>query len=223
MKTSLRIVSIVALGVLFASAAQAADPRVTVGGTIGWTLSDGVTSNGILAGDGNLYNSIGPKDSVSYGLNIGFFVSPNVEVGFLWDRQNSKLEVGGTNTVEVSDLKVDNYHGYVAYNFGESDASVRPYVLGGLGATRYSDISFSAAGQTRQIPGQSKFSTTWGAGVKVFPGRSFGLNLGARWTPTYIKSDATGWWCDPWYGCYVTGNAQYANQFELSGGITLRF
>jgi hypothetical protein len=48
-------------------------------------------------------------------------------------------------------------------------------------------------------------------------------DLEGRWTPTYIKSDAEGWWCDPYWGCYVVGDAQYSNQFELSGGIVLRF
>jgi hypothetical protein len=60
-------------------------------------------------------------------------------------------------------------------------------------------------------------------GVKLYPSRSVGLRLEARWTPTYIKSDPTGWWCDPYWGCYAAGKAQYANQIELSGGITLRF
>ena len=41
--------------------------------------------------------------------------------------------------------------------------------------------------------------------------------------PTYIKSDAEGYWCDPYWGCYVVGDAQYANQFEFSAGISLRF
>jgi hypothetical protein len=59
--------------------------------------------------------------------------------------------------------------------------------------------------------------------VKLFPSPRFGLRLEARWTPTYIKSDSEGWWCDPYWGCYVVSDAQYANQFELSGGITLRF
>jgi len=44
----------------------------------------------------------------------------------------------------------------------------------------------------------------------------------ARFTPAYIKSDPAGYWCG-FYGCYVVGDAQYANQFELSGGLSLRF
>jgi hypothetical protein len=59
--------------------------------------------------------------------------------------------------------------------------------------------------------------------VKIYPTKVVGFRAEARWTPTYIKSDAAGWWCDPFWGCYVVGNAQYSNQIELSGGITLRF
>ena len=131
--------------------------------------------------------------------------------------------LGGTTNLELGDASVYNYHGYFAYNFGESDATVRPYVLGGLGATQYGSLSVTAAGATREIGGETQFSSTWGAGVKVFPGPRFGIRLEGRWTPTYIKSDAVGWWCDPFWGCYVVGDAQYSNQFELSGGIVLRF
>jgi hypothetical protein len=120
-------------------------------------------------------------------------------------------------------VSVYNYHGYLAYNFGDSDASVRPYFLGGLGATQYGKIGVNVGNTTRELGGETQFSTTWGLGVKLFPGPKFGIRLEGRWTPTYIKSDAEGWWCDPYWGCYVVGDAQYANQFELSGGITLRF
>jgi hypothetical protein len=57
----------------------------------------------------------------------------------------------------------------------------------------------------------------------MFPSPNFGIRLEARWTPTYIKSDAAGWWCDPYWGCYVVGDSQYSNQFEVSGGVILRF
>jgi hypothetical protein len=100
---------------------------------------------------------------------------------------------------------------------------MRPYVLGGAGATQFGSVAASAGGQQRNIRSQTRFSTTWALGVKVFPNERAGLRVEGRWTPTYIKSDAAGWWCDPFWGCYVVGSAQYANQFELSGGITLRF
>lgn len=54
-------------------------------------------------------------------------------------------------------------------------------------------------------------------------GPRVGARVGVLWTPTYIKSDAAGWWCDPFWGCYLVGNAQYSHQFDISGGITFRF
>jgi len=36
-------------------------------------------------------------------------------------------------------------------------------------------------------------------------------------------TDSAGYWCDPYWGCAVVGNAQFSNQFELSAGLTLRF
>ena len=50
-----------------------------------------------------------------------------------------------------------------------------------------------------------------------------GERYGVQWTPTYIKTDAEGWWCDPYWGCYLTGDPQYQNQFQFHGGVTARF
>ena len=237
-----KLAVMVGLGVLAGSAAWAQDPRFEIGGRLGWTFSDGVSGGRVEGEDGNLYDRVDPQDSLSYGAQIGFFVTPRMEVGLLWDRQDSKLKVSGTRTVEIDDLAVSNYHVYFAFNMCGYDDAVRPYVLGGFGATSYGDISFAAGGQERQIKSQSKFSTTWGLGVKVYLSRNLGLNLGARWTPTYIWYSAsvrggtsntrgTGWWCQPEFaelagprwGCYAAGEGQYSNQFELSGGVSLRF
>jgi hypothetical protein len=211
-------------GFLVAAArAQAQDPRVEIGASAGFTLSDGVTFQGVIGGDGNVYNEIGPKDSVCFGANLGFFVSESTEVGFLWGRQQTTLEVLGTTTREVGDQNVDNYHGYVAYHFGDPEARARFYVLGGAGATRYGSVPFQVGSFVGETAGETQFSTTWGLGVKLYPAPRFGIKLGARWTPTYIKSDSEGWWCDPYWGCYVLSDAQYSNQFELAGGIVVRF
>ena len=209
---------------LAAAAAWAQDPRVEISGTAGWTFSDGVGGQTAVNVPGvGTFDSIGPKDAFSWGARLGFNVTPNVEVGFLFNQQSTKYELGGTSNVDLADVSVYNYHGYFAYNFGDSDAKVRPYVLGGLGATQFGSVSVTAGGVTKDLGGNTQFSSTWAAGVKLFPSPKFGLRLEARWTPTYIKSDSEGWWCDPYWGCYVVSDAQYANQFELSGGITLRF
>lgn len=213
------------LAVLVVSAAPAfAQPRAEVGIFLGWTFSDGVSGQSILAGDGNIYDRVDPKDSVSWGFDVGVFVSPSAEVGFIYQNQPTTLEIGGTNTREVGDLSVNQYHGYFAYNFGEPDAPIRPYILAGFGATSYGDVNFTRLnGASGTIGGSTKYSSTIGAGIKGYPSPHVGYRAGVRWTPTYIKSDAAGYWCDPYWGCYVVGDAQYSNAFDFNGGVTFRF
>jgi opacity protein-like surface antigen len=202
----------VAVVALAGSAAWAQDKRVELSGTAGWTFSDGVSGS---ANDSSPVR-VDPKDAFSWGARIGFLVNDNVEVGGLFGMQSTSLE---TPAFKIADESIYNYHGYLAYNFGDADAKARPYVLGGLGATQFGALK-TAVGD---IGGETKFSTTWALGVKLYPSPNVGIRLEGRWTPTYIKSDAVGYWCDPYWGCYTVGDAQYANQFELSGGITLRF
>jgi hypothetical protein len=204
----------VGLLALVAGAAQAQDPRVELSGTAGWTFSDGVNVGGL--DDSPI--RVDPKDAFSWGARIGFNLTPNTELGFLFNMQSTDLEASGIVNLSVPQT-VYNYHGYFAYNFGEADATARPYVLGGVGATQYGSLKTPVG----DIGGDTQFSSTWAAGLKLFPGRSVGLRLEARWTPTYIKSDPEGYWCDPYWGCYTVSEAEFANQYELSGGIILRF
>jgi opacity protein-like surface antigen len=135
----------------------------------------------------------------------------------------STLRLDGTNTLDVGDMNVYSYHPYVAFNLGEMGARIRPYLMIGMGATHFNSVTFQALGAERQTNSNTQFSTTWGAGVKVYPTQHVGVRFGAQWTPTYIKTDAEGWWCDPYWGCYLTGDAQYSNQLQFSGGVTTRF
>jgi hypothetical protein len=177
----------------------------------------------VTASDGNIYNRVDPADSMSWGFTLGVFLNRNFEVEFIFDRQQTTLEASGTKTVEIDSLSIGNYHGTLAYNFGSGDSSVRPYFFAGAGATSYSPLSFVGAdGKAREIAGQTRLSPTFGGGVKVYRGR-IGARAEVRMTPTYIKSDATGWWCDPYWGCYVTSKSQYAGQIQMTGGVTVRF
>jgi Outer membrane protein beta-barrel domain len=199
---------------LVAVTARAQDHRVELSGTAGWTFSDGVNVGAI--DDSPI--RVDPKDAFSWGARLGFNLNENAEVGFLFNLQSTDLEASGIVNRSVPQT-IYNYHGYFAYNFGDPDAKARPYVLGGLGATQYGSLS-TAAGD---VGGETQFSSTWALGLKVFPNPKFGLRLEARWTPTYIKSDPEGYWCDPYWGCYTVSEAEFSNQYELSGGIIIRF
>jgi hypothetical protein len=221
---SIRIVAAVSVFIAAAAApAFAQSPRVEVSAFAGWTLSDGVSGNAVAAGDGNIYDRVDPKDSASFGFSVGVLATENFEVGFMYDRQSSKLVLGDTTDRELGDLDVTGYHGYFAYNFGAADAPMRPFVFGGLGATSFGSVDVTVADQNRSIGGETQFSTTWGGGVKILPSPHVGVRLAGRFTPTYIKTDSAGWWCDPFWGCYLVGESQYSNQFEFSGGVIIRF
>lgn len=206
------------------AAVSAQSSRVEVSGIFGWTVSDGVDGQGILAGDGNIYDAVDVKDAFSWGFSVGILATENAEVGFLFSQQMSQMRLDGTAIREVGDLTVNSYHPYFAYNFMTEDSKVRPYLLIGLGATNYGAVSFTRAnGQTGETGSETQFSTTWGGGVKIFASPNVGVRIGAQWTPTYIKTDSGGWWCDPYWGCYLVGDAKYANQFQFNGGVTFRF
>jgi opacity protein-like surface antigen len=206
-------------------ASPALAQRVEVGAVFGWALSDGVEGDtAVIAGDGNVYDAIDTKDSSSWGLSAGAHVNERFEVGFLFMQQMSTLRADGTNTLDIGDLDVTTYHPYIGFNFGAVDARIRPYAMIGFGATHFSSVSFTGiTGIARETGSETQFSTTWGAGVKVYPSQHFGVRAGVQWTPTYIKTDSEGWWCDPYWGCYVVGDPQYANQLHFSGGVTARF
>lgn len=214
------------LGLLAGTTAWAqSDPKAELSFNLGWTFSDGVSGDAILAPDGNVYDRVDPKDSFSWGFTGEYLMSPNSAVGFLFSRQQSKLEISGPGgTREIDNMAVDNYHGIFTYNMGDPLAIARPFIFAGIGGTHYAGVSFTTVGGTqRSINGQTRFSGMIGGGIKFYPAEKFGLKLEGRWTPTYIKSDQAGWWCDPYWGCYAVGNAQYSNQFEMGGGVCVRF
>lgn len=198
--------------------------RTEISVTYGWTFSDGVSGETtVLAPDGNLYDRIDPKDSSSWGFTGEYFVTPQIEVGFLFNRQKSTLELGGTNTRAIGDLNVDNYDGTFSFNLGSPESHSRPYFMLGLGATHYGSVDFTFNGTPLTIDGNTKASVTFGGGLKFYASRNIGVRLQARLTPTYINTDEDGWWCDPFWGCYTVGNVQYSNQFDFSGGVIFRF
>jgi opacity protein-like surface antigen len=201
-----------------------AQGKIEVSGLIGWTFSDGVKGTATRTPDGNTYDAVDLKDSMNSGLMFGVMASDNLEVGFMFNQQMSALRLGGTKFRELGDLAINSYHGYAAINLGDPESKIRPYLLGGIGATNFGSVNYTnAAGAAASTSSATRFSTTWGVGVKFYPSTRLGFRVGMRWTPTYIKSDPGGWWCDPYWGCYTVGKAQYANQFDFSGGVTIRF
>ena len=101
-------------------------------------------------------------------------------------------------------MKVANYHGYVAYNQRRKPNCVR-ISFGGMGATnshRSSSPGLSEA-PGRRLP--TRFSTTWGAGIKANSDPAVGVRW-ARSDACLCQTDAAGYWCDPYWGLLLAGD-----------------
>jgi hypothetical protein len=200
------------------SSALGAQGHVEISPFASFSLSEGAQFQPQLV-NGVSVDELVPRSGFSYGFQLDYMDERNGwGFGFQYSDQFSKLEAGGT---ELTDMNVRNYHGIFTYSVGEEEDTVRPYMFGGLGMTNYSFSEIAG----NAISGENKFSSTWGGGVKVFTSRHVGFRLTGRWTPTYVSTDSSGMFCSAAWtdGCWVTNQGNYANQFELGGGLVLRF
>ncbi|MEJ2111929.1 MAG: outer membrane beta-barrel protein [Acidobacteriota bacterium] len=207
---------------LAAPLAMAQDNRVEISASAGYSLSNGIDVDPVEYEDVT-YDRITPASGFSFDIQGDFFLTEGFSLGFNWGRQEGELKARGVQAADrkFADMDVNNFHGIFTYNFGGEDEEIRPYLFGGLGATHYDP------GDIEGNPSNSltRFSTTWGGGVKIFASEHFGFKGGVRWTPTYVTTTDSGLWCDPWYPwyCWYSGNDQFSHQFEFSGGIIARF
>ena len=220
----IRRIAAVVVGIWVLAAPLSAQKRFEVSFSGGYTTSEGVHFDGRLI-NGILLDEVDVKDGGSFNLTAGFYATPQALIEFMYARQSSKFTANGpaTQDFDVAELNIDNYHVNFVYNWGEEDAPLRPYAFVGLGATNYAFGNSLIPGVNGKVDGNTQFSTTWGAGVKYFAAPSVGLKASIRWTPTYIKSDPAGYWCDPFYGCWLLSDPDYSHQFEFAGGVVFRF
>jgi len=148
---------------------------------------------------------------LTWGGTFGVDVTQQVQLEFMYSRQESALELDGGE--KLFDAAVTQYHGNVLVHFGDP-SRVRPYLIFGAGATQLSPDA--------DLEGVTKFSYTVGAGAKIPVNEHAGARVQFRLTPTYVSEEAA-LFCDIFGFCYVVGVADYAYQWELTGGVTFRF
>ena len=217
---------------MFSVAAFAQDEKVEIGGGVGYTATSGFTIDPVLIGATTI-NKIGVDSGFAFNIQGDYLFGENAAFGFMFAKQKSALSYrgatlgGASGTTKVADLDVWNYQFPFTYNFLDADAKVRPFLFVGLGWTQFSPGTVNPAvgrpgAGTRDLQTQNQFSMSLGGGVKVFLTPKFGIKGTARWTPTYITSQADGYWCNFYY-CAVVGDLKYVNQGEFTGGAFFRF
>jgi hypothetical protein len=181
---------------------------------VGYRFGGGFTVNE------NLVTGLRPIDlnietGLSWGGTVGVLFADVWGVEFMWNRQESALSAEATLVpkTDLFDMAVTQYHGNVLIFGTDEETGLRPYVLFGLGATTF-DPDFADADSL------TKFSFGLGGGITSYFGRHAGVRAQFRWTPTYISS-SPGVFCN--FYCYAVDVADYANQFEVTAGVTFKF
>jgi len=198
-----------------------AQKHFEAGVTGGYTFSEGVSGGPFVTTSGT-FTGISVESGPSVGVSFAVITRDGGEVGFQWNRQLSKLAVRGVPSFDLGDMNIDQYHVHFAYN-ALAGAKTRPYLSIGFGATDYGAVAYSTTNRSGEISGPLKFSLKVGVGVKTWASEGVGFRAGLNWTPTFISSKDTGYWCDPYFGCYVGPGATLSHQIELAGGVVFRF
>ena len=145
----------------------------------------------------------------TWGAGVGWFFTDHFGFEASWARQESAVTIGTRDgSADLFDMNADLLHGSVVYRFGPGNARLVPFVSAGAG------VAFLGADD---LEGEAKFAWTLGAGLKWFVSERAGLRVQARYVPTMLNDESSDF-CDPFGFCQ--GSLQ---QFELMGGLTLRF
>jgi hypothetical protein len=146
---------------------------------------------------------------ISWGGQATYFVSDHLGLEVLWMYQSTSLLMSTASaTADVFDMTTNQLHGNVVYQFGQTGASMRPFIFGGLGATFLDDPD---------LDGETKPSWTVGGGLKWFLHEHVGLKVQGRYKPTALR-DASSDFCSPFGFCQGL-----LNHFEVAGGTVFRF
>ena len=167
MDRKLGLLAVAALLVFVAPVASAQyGPVIEISGLAGYTWADGVSFD-INSAYGD-YNKIEPGDAFAWGLTAGYMLPYGTEIEFLYDRDATDISLSGlSGSKKLGDMSISNYHGLIIYNMLRPGSKAIPYLFGGAGATSYGDVSYTGSdGKNVTVTGQSKFSTTWGAGLR---------------------------------------------------------
>jgi Outer membrane protein beta-barrel domain len=150
------------------------------------------------------------RDGFTWGIAGAAFFTPHWGAEIVFSQQGSALEaVTPAGEGDLYGITVGQLHANVVYQFGGGDATWRPFVFGGAGAT------FFAA---RDLESATKASFGLGGGIKYFPWKTIGLTGQFRYKPTFLNDDPDAPMCAPFGFCQ-----QYLRPIEISAGVSIRF
>ena len=184
-------------------AAPASAQRFEAAGLFGYTTSGGLDP---VARELESYEIGG---GFTWAAEFGYFFSPHFGVEASWTQREGALTLAtSSGTGELFEIDLRQLLGNIVYQWGEENAKVRPFVLGGLGATFFG---------ADDVPGETKLAWAVGGGAKFSLHRKLGVKVQARYNPTLLNDESSDF-CDPFGFC-----ASSVSSFELLSGVVFRF
>jgi hypothetical protein len=144
-----------------------------------------------------------------------------------WQRQFTEghlpaevVEPRGLGPGTLFHLEIDQIHCDFVHHYRLTGSKALPFVMAGLGATRY----YADAGSRRHS--RTYFSFALGGGIKYFFSSHFGLRGEARWSPTLLSASGSDFWCSiggAGADCVIKLETALQQQLDLTGGIVIPF
>jgi outer membrane protein W len=150
------------------------------------------------------------RGGFTFGIEAARFFTPHWGAEVLWTEQSSALRLEtGDGGADLFSMAIRQLHGNAVYQFGATDAPLRPFVFAGLGATFLTGDNLQS---------ETKLSLGLGGGVKYFPWQTLGFRGHVRYKPTFMNDEEAGRYCDPFGFCQGT-----LQQMEFAVGAIIRF
>jgi len=147
---------------------------------------------------------------VTFSVSGTKFLSEHWGVGAEWGQQLSGFVIETADAgATLYDIGIGHVHGYALYRFGDAAAKVRPFAVGGAGAT------FLWA---RDLESETKLSFRLGGGLSYFVSRNVAIDGRVTYKPTMMSDSDAGDFCDPFGFCQSV-----LQQFEFAAGVRFRF
>lgn len=153
-------------------------------------------------------------DSESYGVILGFGLSPNFQIELSASRQASELEASEglfDPEIPLGDIDVSYYQAGITWEWGRD---VRPFV----------GLSLGAAVLDPDLPGTSsetRLAGTFGGGLKLRLSDRLGVRLDGKMLWVALDDEWDDRYDDCYYDCGMHGEGMI--QGEVSAGLIIYF
>jgi opacity protein-like surface antigen len=178
------------------------------GYTMGGEFNDAVTGK-----------SLSFDDTSSYGIMVDFKQPADKEGGESWielyySRQQTRLKAdqGPFFGDPLFDVDIEYYH--LGGTYGQATGTVKPFVVGTLGATHMTPKGDGLHSET-------KFSLSLGGGVKLYLTERVGLRLDGRWFGTFFNGSGSAF-CSSG-ACAINVQGDLFSQFVANAGLIIAF